>query len=163
MAARFAALDELLDEALELPVGEKVYRIPSPPAEDGLRIERITTLAARIVAGGADPETEALDDQEELDLYRLCLGPVYDELREDGVSWAVFRHVALTAMFWITADRETAEAYWSSGGDPSRVAPNRAARRRQGSSGSAAGSTTRSRGSTSGTKAASRRATRPAA
>lgn len=171
MAASFEALDDFLDDYLELPVpgldGEtRVYRIADPSAEDGIKVERITTLATRLVAGGEPGNTEMLDDNEEIDLYQLCLGDTYDELRRD-LSWSRFKHVALTAMWWIVADRETAEKWWKSGGDPEALAaPNRAARRQQsdGSSGSAAASTTRSRGSTSGTRAASqgRRRGRPA-
>ncbi|MFJ4009469.1 hypothetical protein [Streptomyces sp. NPDC090026] len=163
MAATFDALDDFLDDYLELPVKgtdgvQRTYRIPSPPAEDGLRVEKITTMAARMLATGTEPDTTVLDDREELDLYRLCLSDVHDQLLAE-VPWSRFKLAALTAMYWITADRETAAAFWKAGGDPSRLAPNRAARRQQrpGSSGSAAASTTRSRGSTSGTRAGSRR------
>ncbi|MFG3090687.1 hypothetical protein ACGGAI_23985 [Streptomyces antibioticus] len=158
----FEALDEFLDDYLELPVkgrdGQtRVYRIEDPEAEDGIRIERITTLAARLAAGGKAPDTQVLDDDEERDLFRMCLGDVYDQLLADGVRWARFKHVALTAMFWITADKATALEFWRSG---QGKAPNRAARRAQarpGGSGSAAASSTRSQGSTSGTRAGSRR------
>lgn len=157
MATRFEALDDFLDDALELPVGNKIYRIPAPSAEDGLRVERITTLAAQLVAGGTDPDTTALDDEEELDLYRLCLGPVYGELRADGVSWPTFKRIANTAMFWIIADVEAAQDYWRTGQGPSPAAPNRAARRKSASSASGGANTTSGRASTSGTRAASAR------
>ncbi|MER7697041.1 hypothetical protein [Streptomyces sp. NPDC096095] len=158
-APEFAALGDFLDDALELPVigrdGEtRTYRIEDPSAEDGLRIERITTLAARLAAGGSAIDAPALDDQEELDLYRMCLGDTYEELRTD-LSWARFRHVALTAMMWITADRETAAAYWATGAAPGKA--NRAERRsaKHGSSAKGAASTTKRPGSTSGTRAGS--------
>lgn len=155
MTTRFEALEELIDDALELPVrgrdGEtRVYRIPSPSALDGLKIQRITNLATRLLAGGEALETDALDDAQELDLIQLCLGPADAEMQSDGVDWAWRRHAGLTAMFWITSGRETAEEYWAAAGDPSRMAPNREARRAQ-SSGSAAAKSTRKRGSTSGT------------
>lgn len=151
MARRFEAVEELLDDALELPVEGKVYRIPSPSSEDGIRVQKIVEAAERLYEGGEDAETEVLDDDEEVNVIRLCLGPVEDELIADGVSWAWRRHVGLTAMFWIANGPEFAERYWTAAGDPSRLAPNRAARRK--SSGSAAASKTRSRGSTSGTSA----------
>ncbi|QKN87542.1 tail assembly chaperone [Streptomyces phage HFrancette] len=158
----FGALDDYLDDYLELPVTgrdgvERVYRIEDPPAEDGIRIERITTLAARLVAGGSRADTQQLDDEQELDLYRMCLGDAYDQLRAD-LSWGRFKHVALTAMMWITADRETAESYWATGNVPGK-APNRAAKRSasRASSAKAAASTTRKPASTSGTRAASPR------
>lgn len=168
MAVSFEALDDFLDDALELPVlgrdgTVRTYRIPSPPAEDGLRVEAITRAAARMVQDGVEPDTKSLSDDEERSLYRMILGDVHDELLV-ATDWSRFKHAALTAMFWITADRETAQKYWASGGDPSQLAPNRAARRQaaRGSSESAAASTTRSRGSTSGTRAASPRAKKAA-
>ncbi|WCN06070.1 DUF7426 family protein [Streptomyces sp. M92] len=162
MAAQFEALGDFLDDYLELPVltkgGQKrVYRIPSPTAEAGLRVEAITKAAAQLFLGGAAPDEEMLNDDEEKDLFRLVLGPVHDEIAAD-LSWTRFRHVAMTTMVWVLNDRDTAARFWSSGGDPSLLAPNRAARRQQKSapSASAAASGTRSRGSTSGTKAGSR-------
>ncbi|MGW4305071.1 DUF7426 family protein [Streptomyces californicus] len=159
MSGDFAALGDFLDDALELPVpgkdGEtRTYRITGPSARDGLRIERITTLAARLAAGGEAPTAPVLDDDEELDLYRMCLGSTYEQLLDD-VSWAAFRHVALTAMMWITADRETAAAYWATGNTPGKA--NRAARRSasRGSSAKAAANSTRTPASTSGTRAVS--------
>ncbi|MGW0933272.1 DUF7426 family protein [Streptomyces sp. NPDC002644] len=166
MAGRFEALDALLDEYLELPVpgrdGElRTWRIPSPPAEDGLRVDRIVTLAARL-RSGTDPDADALSDAEELDLYRLALSDVYDDLAAN-VSWAWLKHVAMTAVIWITANEEAAARYWSAAGDPNRLAPNRATRRSSGASASAAASGTRSRGSTSGTRAASSKKPSPRA
>lgn len=165
----FEALADFLDDYLELPVtgqdGEtRTYRIEDPSALDGIRIEHITTLAARLAAGGSAVDAPALDDEQELDLYRMCLGGAYEDLLAD-LSWGRFRHVALTAMMWITADRETAEAYWNTGNMPGKAAPNRETRRRasRGSSASAAASTTKRPASTSGTRAASPRSAKAAA
>ncbi|MFD4788797.1 hypothetical protein ACFWN1_17390 [Streptomyces sp. NPDC058459] len=157
----FEALDDFLEPYLELPVkgkdGEvRVYRIEDPSAEDGIRIERITSLAARLAAGGKTPDTPVLDDAEELDLYRACLGDAYEDLRRD-LSWSRFKHVSLTAMFWVTTDRDTALQFWRTGQQPGKA--NRAARRQasRGSSGSVAASGTPSPASTSGTRAGSKR------
>jgi len=165
--ASFKALGDFLDDYLELPVTgkdgvERIYRIEDPAAEDGLRVERVTSMAARLAMGGSAADAQALDDDEELDLYRLILGSTHDRLRAE-VSWSRFKHVALTAMFWITADQKTAEAYWATGDNPGKAVPNRAARRQRkpGSSASAAASTTRSRSSTSGTRAARPRKAKP--
>ncbi|WP_108990451.1 DUF7426 family protein [Streptomyces coelicoflavus] len=163
MAAQFEALGDFLDDYLELPVltegGQtRVYRIPSPSARAGLRVEQITKMAAKLYLNGTEPDEGVLDDSEERDLYRLVLGPVHDEIAAD-LSWTRFRHVAMTTMVWVLNDRETAAKFWHSGGDPSLLAPNREARRQQRSapSASAAANGTRSRGSTSGTKAGSPR------
>jgi hypothetical protein len=159
----FEALDNFLDDYLDLPVrvrgGEvRVYRIEDPPAEDGIRIERITTLAARLAAGQKAADLPVLDDDEERDLYRMCLGDTYDEMLADGVGWAQFKHVALTVMFWVIADKETAHEFWQTGQQPGK-APNREARRaqaRRATSASAEASTTPRPASTSGTRADSR-------
>ncbi|MEU8473764.1 DUF7426 family protein [Streptomyces hygroscopicus] len=158
MGARFEALDELFDDSLTLPYGTKAYVIPSPSAKDGLRVQRITSLAARLAAGGEAIDTTLLDDEEERELLALCLGPVLEEMLKDGINWSRVRHAGLTAMFWIASGPEMAERYWKTGGDPSLLAPNRETRRAaQKKSGSAAAKSTRSRGSTSGTSG--RRAT----
>lgn len=159
---RFDALEEFLDDTLTLPVPctdgkTRDFAIPSPSAEDGLRIEAIMSSATRAVAaaensdgsGPADADMTVLDDAAEADLYRLALGSVYEELRAQA-KWTMFRHVAMTAVMWHTAGVDTARRYWTTGADPEAVAPNRAQRR---AASSAAASKTRSRGSTSGTKA----------
>ncbi|MGW3442169.1 DUF7426 family protein [Streptomyces sp. NPDC001076] len=158
----FEALDNFLEDFLELPVrgrdGEtRVYRIEDPSAEDGIKIERITSLAARLAAGGKAPESPVLDDDEERDLYRMCLGAAYEPLMRE-VKWGPFKHVALTAMFWVTTDRDTALQFWGTGQQPGK-APNREARRQasRGSSESAAASRTQSPASSSGTRAGSQR------
>lgn len=158
MATRFEALDELLDDSLELPVKgrdgkTRTYRIPSPSAEDGLRIQRIAALATRLMDGGEAPDTQLLDDQEELDLIRDALGTADDEMQADGVDWAWRRHAGMTAVLWIVQGADTAGQYWRAAGDPTRIAPpNRAARRATAKkSGSAAVNGTPRRASTSGT------------
>ncbi|MGW4850143.1 DUF7426 family protein [Streptomyces sp. NPDC004288] len=159
MPGTFGAIDAFLDDYIELPVpcrdGEvRTYRIEDPAAEDGVRIERITSLAARLAAGGTAPESPVLNDQEERDLYRMCLGEQYEPLLAE-TSWSMFKHVSLTVMFWVTTDVETAQQFWEAG--QTGKAPNREARRRasRGSSASAAASTTPSQASTSGTRAGS--------
>lgn len=163
---RFDALDEYLDDSLTLPVRGvdgtvREYTIPSPTAEDGLRVQRIMTSATRAVQAAesnnepAAADTAVLDDEAEADLFELALGKeLFDQLKLD-VSWPALKLVAMTAVMWITADLDTAERFWTSGGAPSQSGPNRAQRRAAGSS--AAAKSTRSRASTSGTKAQPRR------
>lgn len=158
MATRFEALDELFDDALTLPVTARDgktrdYRIPSPSAEDGLRIQRITVLATRLMSGGKDLDTEVLNDEEERDLIADALGPADAEMQKDGVDWAWRKHAGLTAVIWITRDLKDAEMYWKAAGDPTRLAvPNRETRRAAAkTSGSAAAPKTRKRASSSTT------------
>lgn len=154
MARRFEAVEELLDDSLTLPAKGKDgtvrdYVIPSPSAEDGIRIQNIMDVATRAVSTGQAPaDTTALDDEEEAHLYRLALGDLYDELVTE-LDWPWFKHVCMTVIFWVVAGMDEAERYWAAGGDPNRAAPNRAERRAAVSS--AAAKSTRSRGSTSGT------------
>ena len=162
----FEALDDFLSDGLTLPVkGEdgvvREYHIPDPSAEAGIKIERITSLAARLAAGGTAPNTAVLDDEEELDLYRLCLGPVYDKLRAE-TSLSMFKHVSLTVMFWVTTDEDTALQFWKTGEAPGKAARNRAERRQMSRASSAKGAAngTPSPASTSGTRAGSQRRSR---
>lgn len=157
MATKFEALDELFDDALELPVKGRDgtvrdYRIPSPSAETGLRIMRLTEAVTRLMAGG-DPSTEMLDDEGEHDLIAEALGPAEAEMRADGVDWAWRRHAGLTAVLWVLRGLDDARQFWAAAGDPTRSAPNRAERRAAAKSGSAAASKTRTRASSSGTSA----------
>jgi hypothetical protein len=157
--AKFEALDDLFDDALELPIPgrdgtKRTYRIPSPPAEDGLLVVKVTTLATKLMAGGTPTDAEMLDDSEERDLIGMALGPAAAEMSEDGVDWAWTRHAGLTAVLWIARGIEDAEAYWRAAGDPTKLAapPNREARRAAAkTSGSAKASGTKRRASGSGT------------
>ncbi|MGQ4358569.1 DUF7426 family protein [Streptomyces sp. SAS_272] len=166
MAGGFEALDDFLSEGLDLPVKGKdgitrEYHIADPSAEAGIKIERITSFAARLAAGGAAPDGPILDDDEEQDLYRLCLGDAYDQLRAE-TSWSMFKHVSLTVMFWVTTDEETAQKYWATGEAPGKAGRNRAERRQMSRASSAKGvaTGTRSPASTSGTRAGSQRRSR---
>jgi hypothetical protein len=158
--ARFEALDDLFDDSLELPIPgrngtKRTYRIPSPPAEDGLLVVKVTTLATRLLAGGEPTESEMLDDSEERDLIAMALGPAAAELSADGVDWAWTRHAGLTAVLWIARGIEDAETYWRAAGDPTKLAEpqNREQRRAAAKSGSAKGAGTKRRASGSGTSA----------
>lgn len=159
MGGKFAALGELLDEFIELPVpvGErkdgntKLYKIESPSGRDGLKIEAITQAAVTLVNGGEDVNTELLDDDEERNTFRLLLGDQYEEMLEDGVKWVWLRHAALTVLMWVNSGLQTAEQYWASAGDPELMARNRAERRSKQRASSAAETSTRGRASMSGT------------
>lgn len=162
MGGRFEALEELLDEFIELPVpvGDRdengkqkrtTYRIESPSGRDGLKIEAITQAAVTLVQGGEDIDTEMLDDDEEKNTFKLLLGDQYEQMLSDGVKWVWLRHTALTVLMWVNSGLQTAEQYWASAGDPEQLARNRAERRSKQRASSAAETSTRRRASTSGT------------
>lgn len=151
--AGFKVLEEFLGDCLELPARctdgvLRTFVIPSPPAEDGLKIEKIMSEGLRAANGGTPVDSEVLDDAEELDLYRMALGSAYDDVLKH-LAWPRFRHIAMTAVMWITGGLDIAEQYWNSDGDPkvAQAAQNRAQRRAS----SAAANTTKRPASTSGT------------
>lgn len=138
--AKLKALDEFFDDSLTLPINGKEYTVPPPSAETGLLCQRVMQ-AGVAAANGKKADLSNLDDEQELDLYKRCLGTAHEQLIADGVSWPVIKHAGVTAFLWIAADSDTAGKYWESAGsdDPEAPAPNRATRR-------AAASSTRSRG-----------------
>ncbi|TMR97533.1 DUF7426 family protein [Nonomuraea basaltis] len=121
--ANFADLDSFFDDGLSLPVGGKLYRIPAPSAEVGLYCQTLAESGMDAANGKDNPEA-ALDDVRELDLYRRVLGPVYDELIADGVSWPKIKHCGVTAFMWVAGSSDAAAAYWERG--PEAAAPEAA-------------------------------------
>jgi hypothetical protein len=156
VAGGFEALDDLFDDSLTLPVKgvdgtTRRFVIASPPGEDGLRVQNIVTLATRLFHGGEAVDTTVLNDDEEIDLFRLALGgEVYADLCAFA-PWSRVRHAAMTAVFWVVSGRQAAERYWKAGRTGEAPAPNREARRHPKKSGSGAAKSTPRRGSTSGT------------
>ncbi|WP_053913659.1 hypothetical protein [Streptomyces sp. TP-A0875] len=143
----FNDVSELLDECLSLPIRGRIYTVPAPEAAMGLRTQQLIALAAAAADGQAVTlDDELMSDDEESDFYERLLGSAFDDMVADGVKWPLVKHAAVTSMIWIAQNKDAAERYWNSGGDPSRMAPNREARRRSGGA-----SSTRSQGSTSGT------------
>lgn len=150
--AGFKELDEFLDDSLPLPIGGKTYAVPAVSGRDGLWAQRVVEEVQRAKEAG-EADAGKLDDGDERMLYQRMLGPVFEEMLDDGVTWQRLSHAAMTVFFWTTVSREAAEKYWESGGNPeaptSAGSPNRASRRAS----AAAANKTRSRASSSGTKA----------
>ncbi len=114
----FEDLDEFFDGNLKLPIGGKVYAVPSPDIETGLYCQRIaeTGLAMRRGQQLSESDVEALrlDDSQERDWYRRLMGTAYDEMISDGVSWAKVQHAGATTFAWITSGSKAAERTWVS-------------------------------------------------
>jgi hypothetical protein len=148
----FQDLGDRLGAGLSLPYKGKTYRIPAVDAKTGLRLQRLTELAAQAAkaaedGGDGDPlDMIALDDDEEIDLYRDVLGPACEEMLADGVPFDLLKIAAITMWLHTTVNQETAEEYWNAAGtpDPEALAGNRATRRR-------AARSTRQQGSAPGT------------
>lgn len=127
------------------PAG-KVYTIASPDAATGLKLTALANLGTRAHYGVevTDADIEALDvtDGQEADLYRMTLGAAYDQMVADGVSWVKLQRLGRYMFLRFAMSQEAADTLLGEA-----PAPNRAARRaRKGSE-----TSTRSRGSTSGT------------
>lgn len=113
----FKDVAEFVDDELELPIKGKVYRVPPVDALVGLRLQRLLLLA-RLSAQGVElsPEDAAeleLDDNSQAELYKQLLGPVYDEMLADGVSYPHLERAGNTAVAFFVGGMEAAEAAWS--------------------------------------------------
>ncbi|MFI6886753.1 DUF7426 family protein [Streptosporangium canum] len=150
--AAFKDLDEFFDDTLRLPVGGKTYVIPAPDAEVGLLCQRLMNAGIAAESGEEVDGEEltnlaavVLTDDQEQDLYKRILGPVYVELFNDGLTWPKIQHIGSTALIWVAVGTDAAVKFWTSSGEAQ--APNRSTRRAT----AAAARSTRSRGSATGT------------
>lgn len=132
----FADLDSFLDDdTFALPVGGKIYSIPDVDGETGLRLARQLDTAVAAAKGNKRKALAALDDapdDEQRDLFQVCLGPVLDELIADGVKWNKIRHIGITAYIYHASGIKAAQKYWVEGvraGEAKTPAGNRASRR----------------------------------
>lgn len=150
----FRDLDEFFDPSLRLPIGGKTYTVPPPDAEVGLLCQRLMHAGLAAQAGqevdqdGLNRLADAvLSDEQEKDLYKRLLGPVWEELFADRVSWPVIQHVGETALLWVAAGVDAAARHWEAGAGEAQAPANRKTRR----AAAAQARSTRSRGSRSGT------------
>lgn len=135
---------EAVYEPLKLTIKGKTYTLEPVEAAQGARFT---------AAASGEEEAEFFSDD---DLRQMLLGPLYQEMIDDGVSDAAIKRVQLTALADFITGRESAAMTWATGGDPKALeqyvidnAPNRASKR---SNAKAAATRTRTRASTSGTK-----------
>lgn len=149
----------LEDDALEVPgvvstryPDGKTYRVPSPDARTGLRLEAMVNLGVKARLGqdvGKAAEALNVDDDEERDLYQMVMGAAYDEMITDGVSWVRIQRLGKYLLLHFTMGEDAAQQALQRGALTGEAqAPNRATRR---ASKATAKSTPR-RGSTAGTK-----------
>lgn len=138
-----SAYETLTNEPLAFPIGGKTYTLAPLSIPAGLKL-------AGVVSG---EDTEFLESKTE-ELWKLILGPLWDEMITDGVPLAAAIRVALTAYAEHTEGRATALIAWETGGDPKALEkylspePNRASRR---SPSTAKATTTKPRVVSSGT------------
>ena len=133
----FQSPTNVFTDYIELPVpvkGDvKVYRIESVSIRAGEFVQQLVGLMVAQQNGAvlteADAERLKLDDDQEEEFKHSLLGPAYDEMIADGVSWQAMRVVVNTVMVWTTNGIEAAEAAWEAAMVKAPKAPNRAQKR----------------------------------
>lgn len=146
------AYEELAPEPLTFPIGGKNYVVPPVGYREGLRI-------TELIQSGPEAATKATETVE--DLWRMILGPAYDEMKADNVPGDALARAAFTALTDFQFGREAAEAIWESGVDPKalterlaqKTSPQPATKR---SRSTASGTRTRKQASTRSTTSRSR-------
>lgn len=120
MAPQFEDLVSFLDDdaittppikSRKYPEG-KVYRIPSPDAETGIRLNGLATIAAG-AAGGQVVDAQrvqelVMSDAEERDFMEQVLGTAYHEMLEDGVSWVILQRMNQYAFAYFAVSPQAA-------------------------------------------------------
>ena len=96
--------EEIVVSGLALPIGRKVYRVEEPTAREGLRLQMMFH----------DPDMN-LSDVEELREIKRLLGPVWDQMNDDGVGWSKMVHAGRTALFKYGLGDENASIFWHGG------------------------------------------------
>lgn len=112
----FEDLGDFLSPTLDLPVAGKTYRVPSPPAAVGLRLQAAfaVTNARRAGVDAKARWVQLLNDDTTTSLEQDALGPVYDEMLADGLTIEQLNHAGMTAYLWIVAGDDAAHFYWVS-------------------------------------------------
>lgn len=139
----------------------KVYRIAEPDADTGLYLMTLAQTA-RKTAAGAEVTSEDLaslqfEGGREVDLTRMVLGDVYDELRADKVPLRKIAGVTQYAFVHFTMGETVADQLLSRG---EAQAPNRKTRRKASRDGA---TTTKQPASTAGTTSPRKRKPKPKA
>src|SRR4051812_10427810 len=105
----FKELSEFADDpVLELPIDGRIYVVHGVDGETGLWAQRLIELGLAAM-NGKEVDGSLLDDDQERGVYARLLGDTYQELLDAGVRWERIKHVAYTALLWITSSMDTAE------------------------------------------------------
>lgn len=111
----FDDLGAYLSPTLDLPVAGTTYKVPSPPALVGLRLQAawaVTNARQAGVAAKAHHAALVAADDGATSLEQDALGPVYDQMLADGVSTEVLNHAGMTAYLWVVAGERAARLWW---------------------------------------------------
>jgi hypothetical protein len=153
------------DDAIDVPIDGKTYRVESPDAKTGLFLASLANVGVKAAAGGevdqADVDKLDLDDDEERDFMQMVLGDTLAELVADGVSWTKIQRLSRYCFIHFAVGEEAADDALKSGALSGEApAPNRA-KRRAASRGGA--TTTKRLASTAGTTSTKTPARKPRA
>lgn len=97
---------------LRFPINGKVYVLPPIGIPEGLAL------------AGVIKATKEKDDFElDIDLFKLVLGPLWDEMVADNVPLDAAIHAGVTALADRQYGREFAKITWETGADPKAVEP----------------------------------------
>lgn len=117
----------------------KLYVVPSPDAETGMRLTALADVARKQQQGVKVSERDAarlhISDDEEREFAQQVMGSCYDEMVRDGVSWVIIQRVMNYAYIYFSMGKDTADKAAREGlftGGKVRVPMNRADRRASG-------------------------------
>ena len=118
-------LESFFDATLTLPISaKKSYTIPSPDADTGLQVQRLTVIGQRAAQNEelSDDDKAFLQSMPELDdeqlLRRLLSDKVVDQMVADKLSWHARQVVVGAVMHWVAFGQEAAEEYWKAAAGP---------------------------------------------
>lgn len=124
----------------------KQYHVPSPDAETGLRLNALADITLKSKRGQevseADVRRLRIADSEEREFLEQVLSTeLVAELIADGVKWEHMKRLSMFAFTYFAVSPEAAENAAKNGLFSGKaLPPNRAARRKKTSSGTASGS-----------------------
>jgi hypothetical protein len=137
------AYEVLAAEPLVFPIGGKLYTLAPLGIKTGMRL-------AGVIAG----DDKSLNDLPAQELWRIVLGPLWDELLADDVPSEAVARAGMAAMADFQYGRAVAVAMWETGDSPEALAARVAASKATSnpSTSSESGGKTPSQASTSRTK-----------
>lgn len=97
---------------LVFPINGKKYVLPEVSIPDGLAL-----------AGAIAGKDKAAGRKSGESMWRLILGPLWDEMIADGVPLAAATRVGITALADRQYGREFANVTWETGADPKALQP----------------------------------------
>lgn len=135
------------DDSIRIPVPipsrahpeGKLYTVPSPDAETGVRLTALADIARKQQQGVRVSERDVarlhLNDEEEREFAQQVMGTCYDEMMQDGVAWVTIQKVMNYAYIYFAMGRDVADKAAREGlfsGGKVRLPANRRERRAMG-------------------------------